>query len=103
MRDIPEKSIVSAEEKERQTKHSHMTYKGLREFTSSVWSDTHTLTLVLQVLLACLCGGHHVGCHLVHMARSLLESCQFRTIAVCLYLNAEGEREKKENSDRDTL
>lgn len=53
-------------------------------------SCTHQtpLTFVLQVLLARLCRGHHVSCHFVHVARSVLEFCQLLAVAICLNLRA---------------
>lgn len=52
-------------------------------------SDGTALAFLLQVVLARLGGGHHVGCHLVDLARRLLEDRQPLTAAARLHLRAQ--------------
>lgn len=55
-------------------------------------SDGTPLAFLLQVVLARLGGGHHVGCHLVDLARRLLEDWQPLTAAARLHLRAQDKR-----------
>lgn len=54
-----------------------------------MWPDGTALAFLLQVVLARLGGGHHVGCHLIDVAGRMLEDRQPLTVAVCLHLRAQ--------------
>lgn len=87
MRDNPEKSIVSAEEK---VFRKVVLIKNILARVTHTHTNRDALTFFLQVILARLCGGHHVSCHFIHVARSLLEDWQLLAVAVRLHLSAEG-------------